>query len=406
MISPVARQLMLVKANRSERFSRKEMTMKRFWMYFLIGLGVTLMTGFAEARHRDQGMGRVGIFYSSLSPYGEWIEMDLGYVWRPRHTSHHWRPYLHGRWMWTNHGWYWVSSEPFGWATFHYGRWAYDDYYGWIWIPDDVWGPAWVEWRYDDDYIGWAPLAPEARFSFHVGITFTNGWVSPVHYWNFVPCRNFTAVRLTDYVQPLERTRRIYGNTRSVVGIRTERDRIVNNGLDVRMVERRSNSRIRQVEVVPQDHGRGDRIVRDASRERIEAYRPQLDNNSGYPRRGSRNYDRTDRTDQGSVGSNTSRGKYQYRDKSGDRGSNEDPGRRHEFRRPSVQESTPPQYRENRTRGNRSESGTQFKQDGRQKRFESGSQGYEKSSRGNQQRVERREKGNDRGERGSRGRRP
>ncbi|MCX7916289.1 MAG: hypothetical protein N3A53_08330, partial [Verrucomicrobiae bacterium] len=51
-------------------------------------------------------------------------------------------------------------AEPFGWAVFHYGRWYYDDYYGWIWIPDRIWGPAWVEWRETETYVGWAPLLP------------------------------------------------------------------------------------------------------------------------------------------------------------------------------------------------------------------------------------------------------
>lgn len=67
--------------------------------------------------------GDAGSFHSSLSPYGEWLELDAGfYVWRPTHVQLGWRPYLHGRWAWTDYGWYWVSSEPFGWAVFHYGR--------------------------------------------------------------------------------------------------------------------------------------------------------------------------------------------------------------------------------------------------------------------------------------------
>ena len=218
-----------------------------------------------------------GIFYSSLSPHGEWIECDLGYVWRPVRVAHGWRPYLYGRWVWTDYGWYWVSSEPFGWATFHYGRWYYDDYYGWIWIPDEVWGPAWVEWRYDDDYVGWAPLSPYATFSFSVGITFTNTWVSPIHYWSFVPCRNFTTARVVDYVQPVERSRRIFGNTRGTVNIRAEGERIVNTGVDVNVIERRTNSRINRVEITHNERTGGERIVREATRERIEVYRPRLD---------------------------------------------------------------------------------------------------------------------------------
>ena len=83
---------------------------------------------------REGFRGKFGIFYSSLSRRGEWIDFNSGYAWRPFGVSHGWRPYLYGRWVWSDYGWYWVSDESFGWATYHYGRWYYDDYYGWIWI--------------------------------------------------------------------------------------------------------------------------------------------------------------------------------------------------------------------------------------------------------------------------------
>ncbi|MFM8785319.1 MAG: DUF6600 domain-containing protein, partial [Phycisphaerales bacterium] len=37
-------------------------------------------------------------------------------------------------------GLYWHSYEPFGWAVYHYGRWAWWDPRGWVWIPDKTWG--------------------------------------------------------------------------------------------------------------------------------------------------------------------------------------------------------------------------------------------------------------------------
>lgn len=33
------------------------------------------------------------------------------------------------------YGWTWFSDEPFGWATYHYGRWAWDSQAGWLWVP-------------------------------------------------------------------------------------------------------------------------------------------------------------------------------------------------------------------------------------------------------------------------------
>lgn len=234
-----------------------------------------VMMNSSEAKHR-YGAG-FEIFYSSLGSHGEWVQVEFGYAWRPHHVRHGWRPYMDGRWVWTEYGWYWVSYEPYGWAVYHYGRWFYDDYYGWIWIPDDVWGPAWVEWRYSDDYIGWAPLPPYARFSVSFGISYTMAWAAPVHYWNFVPCRHFTTRRVVDYVQPVERTRRFFGNTRSATEIRGDGNRVVNRGVDVSFVERRTNGRINRVDVVDGERDRGDRYVRSSGRERIEAYRPQIE---------------------------------------------------------------------------------------------------------------------------------
>lgn len=247
--------------------------MKRlFWVI----LAIFFVSAGAEA-HRPHGGAKFGLFYGSLSPHGEWIEMSFGTVWRPHHVGRQWRPYMKGRWMWTDHGWYWNSYEPFGWATYHYGRWIYDDYYGWIWVPDDVWGPAWVEWRYDDDYIGWAPLPPYAHFSISVGITFGRDWYAPVHYWNFVPCGNFSSVHVVNYIQGPDVTRRIYGRTRNGGHVRTVDRRIVNDGIGLDRVERRSNERIRKVEIVDRNQPGGDRIVRRDNRERLEVFRPGPD---------------------------------------------------------------------------------------------------------------------------------
>lgn len=91
-------------------------------------------------------------FYGPLSPYGSWVEVSQ--------YGRCWRPYTVGHWEWTDCGWYWVSEEPWAWATYHYGDWTFDPAYGWIWVPGTEWAPAWVVWREAPDYIGWAPCKP------------------------------------------------------------------------------------------------------------------------------------------------------------------------------------------------------------------------------------------------------
>ena len=104
-----------------------------------------------------------GTFYDSLASYGAWLQTpDYGYVWQPAAVrTAGWRPYLDGSWVCSDHGWTWISNEPFGWACYHYGRWALLHDHGWIWVPGDQWAPAWVCWRGNGSHIGWAPLPPE-----------------------------------------------------------------------------------------------------------------------------------------------------------------------------------------------------------------------------------------------------
>jgi hypothetical protein len=95
----------------------------------------------------------------------------------------------------TDYGNTWVSDYPWGWAPFHYGRWVYDGYYGWVWAPDEVWGPAWVDWRIGGGVYGWAPLAPGISISFAFG----GGYYCPNDWWVFVPQRYVLSPSFRDY---------------------------------------------------------------------------------------------------------------------------------------------------------------------------------------------------------------
>jgi hypothetical protein len=106
----------------------------------------------------------LGFFYDSLASYGNWIERpSYGWVWTPRDVSSSWRPYQAGHWVWSDEGWTWLTDEPYGWATYHYGRWYQDPEIGWAWVPGNDWAPAWVSWQEGNDYVGWAPLPPGAN---------------------------------------------------------------------------------------------------------------------------------------------------------------------------------------------------------------------------------------------------
>jgi hypothetical protein len=100
-------------------------------------------------------------FYEPLAPYGRWVEVPgYGRCFVPGGVAADWRPYANGHWEHTEAGWFWVSDEPWAWATYHYGRWDSSPEFGWYWIPQTQWAPAWVAWRRGGGYTGWAPLPP------------------------------------------------------------------------------------------------------------------------------------------------------------------------------------------------------------------------------------------------------
>ncbi len=203
----------------------------------------------AEAKNHFNGVG--GYFYSQLSPYGSWIEVDYGViVWRPTNIRVNWMPYQMGQWVWTYDGWYWDSYEPFGFITYHYGRWYFDDYYGWLWYPDYEWAPAWVEWRYDNDYIGWAPLHPYAVFSVSVGIYFTTSYYTPYYHWNYVGYGNFCDPYVYNYYVAPGYKYRIHSGTKYRNNFVYHNGRIQNRGVDAKYIRVRSGQEIKQRDLV------------------------------------------------------------------------------------------------------------------------------------------------------------
>ena len=179
--------------------------------------------------------GSYDMFYNRLESHGDWMETDdYGYVWQPRQaqSSRSWRPYTDGRWVYTDAGWTWVSEESFGWATYHYGRWARLRNIGWVWVPGDEWAPAWVSWRTSNEYVGWAPLPPEARFDRGTGI---HKWadsyydIGPENY-AFVQSNQIGQQRLERVVVPQERNLTIVNQTTNVTNITYNNTTIVNQG--------------------------------------------------------------------------------------------------------------------------------------------------------------------------------
>jgi hypothetical protein len=206
----------------------------------------------ADAAKTEQTL---DFFYDALAPHGDWIEVaDYGYAWRPRAVAElRWRPYLDGHWAWTEFGWTWISNEPFGWATYHYGRWTRLKRLGWVWIPGSEWAPAWVAWRSSDRFVGWAPLPPEA----HSGSGFTaavdNYYDIGPSMYAFVPVEEFGDATYVGKVEEPSENITIVNQTVNVTNItykNVENKTVVHNdGPALNIISRRSKNPVRTLKV-------------------------------------------------------------------------------------------------------------------------------------------------------------
>ena len=120
----------------------------------------------------SQNVTSVEVFEAPLAPYGQWVNSKFGRAFRPD-VPQDWRPYVNGQW---GENRLWVSNDPWGWATDHYGRWGFDEQIGWVWVPGTEWAPSWVAFRDDpnQNVAGWAPIPPNVSYSLAAG--FGGGW--------------------------------------------------------------------------------------------------------------------------------------------------------------------------------------------------------------------------------------
>jgi hypothetical protein len=248
----------------------------------ILALLFVMFSGIENAK--AQGSVSINLFYDALRPHGSWFNYgNYGLCWKPYHIDRDWRPYTNGHWIWTDYGWTWASDYAWGWAPFHYGRWIFDDWDGWIWVPDDEWGPAWVEWRYSDDYIGWAPLPPHVRMSHHIGYDHDDYGINYIH-WSFVPCRSFLDIHI-NFV-PFHKSYGIFHRTKNITNITYIDNRVYNYGPKLHDIERSSGRRITEYRVVEDRNLRSDRNY-SVENNNLKIYRPDNSRTTGSTRTGN-----------------------------------------------------------------------------------------------------------------------
>src|SRR5260370_6721221 len=185
--------------------------------------------------------GGLNLFYTNLAPYGQWVNRaSYGWSWVPRRVGVRWRPYTRGHWVYTDYGWTWVSSEPWAWATYHYGRWTFDPDYGWMWVPGTEWGPSWTAWQEGGDYVRSAPLPPEVGFDYNAGLV-TGGVDLAVDiapsYWSFCHQRDFLAADVGAVIQPWDQNVEIIRQTRDVTRFAVVNNEVINQSVAPAQIE-------------------------------------------------------------------------------------------------------------------------------------------------------------------------
>jgi hypothetical protein len=250
--------------------------LKMFGLSIVLALGA-IAAAPAPAAAQVHASVNVSFFYDSLAPYGQWVNnASYGYVWHPANVAVGWRPYMNGRWLYTNAGWGFDSSEPWGWATFHYGRWAFDPYYGWIWVPGTVWSPAWVDFQVGTGWIGWAALPPGvavgASFGYAGGYGGYRSHIDPRGY-NFVDDRRFLDSRVDRYITPWDSNQRYLRASSAATRFTTYNGVTANRGLPVERVERSLRRAVPRVPIVDVASYRDIASRRDSG---FAAYRPSV----------------------------------------------------------------------------------------------------------------------------------
>ena len=220
----------------------------------------------------------ISLFYDKLQPYGHWFPYaSYGWAWTPYDVPYGWRPYTNGRWAYTEYGWTWVSHEPWGWATYHYGRWLFDAGYGWVWVPDHVWAPAWVSWRWSDDWIGWAPLPPGVEWQAGTGMRYGDRNLErdlDAPMWCFVRRPMLLEPSLRVKLEPSPRNVTLLAATKIFTDYDEVDRRPRNKGIKLEEIERSLNRPVPRVKVA--DATAPEEASHLVKSKEIQVYRPEI----------------------------------------------------------------------------------------------------------------------------------
>jgi len=218
-----------------------------------VSAAVVIATAVPPSAHALDAGDLLSYFVDELTPYGRWNNVSqYGQVWEPYDQDERdWRPYSEGHWVFSEeYGWVWKPEEKWGEVAYHYGRWTNSNN-RWFWVPDKTWGPAWVDWRSNDEYIGWAPLQPDAYWSGDGDWQPRSSYFSsaPSHYVT-IPQRYFGESNFRRYIVAPSRNITVLNRAQDITRYRTVERRVRNEGPRREVLERVIGRRIQPVRYV------------------------------------------------------------------------------------------------------------------------------------------------------------
>lgn len=296
------------------------------WKFPALAVFIAVMSIIAVPVKSEAQTVNIDLFYQELSPHGQWYpHPEFGNVWQPYDVGPDWKPYIDGRWAWSDQGWIWISYEPWGWATYHYGRWIYDDYQGWIWIPGTTWAPAWVSWHQTPDYIGWSPLPPDRGFFIEIGFVFNSykpHYYKPHRYKHHhrkhykrhryyhdyyhnphnyrPPARHCVFLPYDDFGHHKQRLKAVelgpghdivLRNSKNVTNIKYVNNKVINYGPDKHLIEKHSKQKLVRHNIVDKDTitFKKNNNVNVVKGNNYNVYRPKIQRSNRNPNITNRN---------------------------------------------------------------------------------------------------------------------
>jgi hypothetical protein len=118
--------------------------------------------------------------------------------------------------------------------------------FGWYWVPQTQWAPAWVSWHEGGGYVGWAPLHPSARISGRGSVEVNIALIAP---------RAFVFVEPRHFLEPVRPSTVVVNNTTiinktvNITNIKVVNKTVINEGPRTTIIEQASGQRIQPVAV-------------------------------------------------------------------------------------------------------------------------------------------------------------